>query len=129
MKIVECEKEHVEGYSINFIDENDNFVGWDNETQCCEDYVYLITDSEVWGGRDPDNKVTDPSKLDGYMFDTEYLVIVHREFEDEYYDCATRVIFRLKKVNCKSLYLHLRNAHNGYYAHGFKFVVDCMIKY
>ena len=31
-----------EKYKVNFIDENDNFVGFDDEPQCCEEFWWKI---------------------------------------------------------------------------------------
>lgn len=100
-----CEK-------INFIDRNDNFVGFDFSSQCCEYFGYYFA-----------NAVTDKEpeiqpEHDGFYFDTSSAVI-DVEFTDECSDEDNGVAFKCVNDEGCSIYLHLTNSHNGYYSHGW----------
>ena len=49
MKIITCDKQY--SYSINFVDENNVFVGYDLEQQCCEEADWFFTDNNLLGER------------------------------------------------------------------------------
>ena len=115
MKIVECKKSGGT-YSYNFVDENDNFVGFDDRQICCEDWGVCLTYNEDWEDSDnlDDDSVEFIEDHSDYVFDTSY-------------KGANYGIFRLTREGSKDLFLHLYNRHNGYYAHGFEFVVDGVV--
>ncbi len=99
---------------VNFIDENDVFVGYDLSQSCCEYADWFLTDKK---NLPKDFSFYDSEKnksldVSGYNFDTDY-------FEDGTTDEGGYVAFRLKKKNSKNIYLYLFNMHNGYYSHGF----------
>lgn len=108
---------------VNFIDENDVFVGYDMSTSCCENYGYIFTDTDDFDSADgilydddygsTDVKTNNESdyNLDGYVFDTSWF-----EERDQI------VVFRLTKEDSPDIFLTLYNSHNGYYGHGFKFM-------
>lgn len=102
--------------SINFIDENDVFLGYLLEQSCNE-----RSDFNLFWDRKCKNKIEykDLSELDsildGYFFDTHFML--------KYYDSKNTdrayALFRLKKDGEKNVYISLSNQHNGYYSHGF----------
>lgn len=108
-------------HSINFIDENDIFIGFDLTTQCCEDFGWFIKDNESVDDLIQQAESSDKSceeDYSGWLFDLNY-------FKSDSFDTGTitsadAVVFRLKKEN-KSKYLFLFNIGNGMYAHDFFF--------
>jgi hypothetical protein len=117
MKIFERSEKSGWGNRLNIIDENNVFVGYDYDQQCCEDFEYYLTDNI--------EKLFDKAEAldeqtfchDGYVFDTAYI----KEHEDEE-TCYGEyfVAFRLTKQGEKDIFLVLYNCHNGYYSHGFE---------
>ena len=100
---------------INFIDENDVFVGFDVREQCSEDFGYFISTKKqykICRGDDVD--------VSGYTFNTSKRPIEKEVSDDAGCDVLGMVIFKLVKPGNKNLYLHLYNFHNGYYAHGWE---------
>lgn len=108
-------------HSINFIDENDIFIGFDLRTQCCEDFGWFIKDNESVDDliqQAESSGVSCEEDYSGWLFDLNY-------FKSDSFDTGTitsadAVVFRLKKEN-KSKYLFLFNIGNGMYAHDFFF--------
>ena len=101
--------------SVNFIDDRDNFVGFDMNSDCCEVFGWYITREAV--GHDWDSTPTEltEAELVGYRFDTTFV---------DNYDFDETVVFRLVNDNGGVAYLHLYNSHNGYYSHGWESVMD-----
>jgi len=97
---------------INFVDDNNVFVGFDNESDYNESFGHFFTYS-----LDPIEEVNlTEDKLEGFNFDKTFFVdtIVDPNDEEE-----QAVAFCLEKGNDK-IYLVLVNSHNGYYSHGFE---------
>ena len=98
--------------SINFVDDNDCYVGYCLEQQCCESAFYVI--NENWDGSDIDydynyaEAAYSDRELEAYRFDQEY-------FEGGNINST----FKLISEGKPDLYLHLINIHNGYYSHRF----------
>ena len=102
----------IDNYKINFVDENNIFVGYDLEQQCCEHAGWYITDSET----PLDDPHTDKNlEYDGWNFCPNYFE--KKRVSDDHYV----VVFRLVKKD-KIKYLHIFNIHNGWYCHGFEFI-------
>lgn len=101
---------------VNFVDDNDVFVGYDIGQDCCEhaDWVILpvITPYDY---KTFDRKEEAPD-VEAYIFDKEFF----KEVESDDLDSGGMVVFRLIAENKPDLYLHLFNCHNGYYGHGFE---------
>ena len=116
MKIVECKKGNY-NVSLNFVDDNGVFLGYDYAQCCCEDFGYITikkyeTVSENFAY--DIEKLDEDLDLEGYSFDKEFLELDGLG-ELQY---AT---FRCVKENSYDIYLVLYNCHNGYYSHGFEF--------
>ena len=97
---------------INFVDENNVFVGFDFESSCCENADWFISDKEK---NDISSKYP-KFYITSYIFDTKYFEKV------ECSDVSEGGMVRFKLI-CKDkpdLFLHLFNCHNGYYSHGFE---------
>ena len=109
---------------INFVDEQNRFVGFDARQQCCESFGWFVS-SNLPGATTKVDLGKNQSKaiLEDYVFDPESApisgVIPRKGGED----AATHfVAFRLvsKMGQRNPLYLCLVNSHNGYYTHGIK---------
>lgn len=94
---------------INFVDDNNVFVGFDYESICCENFGYYL----IYKGE----KIDCDFDLDGYTFYTSYCE--EKEGELDYCE-ENEVTFKLIKDECEPIFLSLFNHHNGYYAHGFE---------
>lgn len=104
---------------INFIDEGDIFVGFDNCAQCCESFGWYIIDKvDASYSNKCDDSLEDGfciASVKGYVFDTSFFEL-HEENDCDVDMCA---VFKIVKSGDRDLYLHLFNHHNGYYSHGF----------
>jgi len=97
---------------INFVDENDIFIGFDYEQDCSESFGYYFTNmnpSEI----EFDNECRTVEGIKDYVFDpTFFKEIKGCDPEDN------AAVFMM--VNDKDVkYLVIYNSHNGYYSHGF----------
>lgn len=137
MKKIICEKGDY-GDSINFVDKNNVFVGYNTDRQyrCCElpGYSFISGNFEIRtfqpeNIRDYKIKIGEELKLsesdlDKYVFDINGNVPECRdEREDDGSDEYMRLkLFRLYDPNNIEdvIYLVLYNFHNGYYHHGFE---------
>lgn len=101
---------------VNFVDENNVFVGYDTDQSCCEHADWFISDK-------PENEIQErddtPEKMEGWQFDREYFQEVESSSD---LDEGGMVRFRLSNGK-EEKFLHLFNCHNGYYGHGFTFGV------
>lgn len=112
------------GRKINFVDENNVFVGYDLSQSCCENANWFISEKEenvIYDDKYNENKYNeivrryDEYNIEDYIFHTGYFKDVDCPHVDE----GRMVRFKLIAENKPDLYLHLFNAHNGYYGHGF----------
>ena len=97
---------------INFVDENNVYVGYDLVQDCCEDADWFLHKDRC-AEMDP-NGTSDPDLTD-FRFDVDFCEDVP---ECVGLDAGEMVRFRLTD-GTETLYLHLYNCHNGYYGHGF----------
>ncbi len=105
---------------INFVDENNVFVGYDDGQRCCEVFGYVFT------REDPETIMTSLYNIKDAEFDHS----VYRFDPDFYRNCDECVYFKLQHIDNPDdvIYLSLYNYHNGYYSHGFSFSVDGVVK-
>lgn len=106
---------------VNFVDDNNVFVGFDTEQDGCEYADWFFSD-EV-SKKVPEECDHNDKGLEGFVFDKNYFEEViyienanhpYNELED-----GKMVIFRLTNGE-EEKFLHLFNVHNGYYGHGFE---------
>jgi len=103
-----------DGGKINFVDQNDVYVGYDMCSNCCENYGWFIADEPTLEIKDLGDEQA--QNWDEWYFDIRYFLMD----TPENFDSGGMAIFRITNgKDCK--YIHLYNDHNGYYAHGFKF--------
>jgi len=103
---------------VNFVDENNVFLGYDMSQNCCEHADWFISDELVL--EYPNQGILENKKvkdgLEKYRFDTEY-------FKD--YDDGELHMAIFKIINGENeKYIHIFNSHNGFYSHGFVFSID-----
>lgn len=108
------------GDKINFVDSNNNLVGYDTADDCCAHGFYFIAPEIIKEGSDmqEDNPIPD---LSDYVFDTSFFHD-QRDAHDDYNatEPDNSVVFRMISLHHPHLYLHLYNSHNGYYSKGFE---------
>jgi len=106
------------GQKVNFVDENNVFLGYDLDQNCCEHADWFIADTHHM---DVQARTTDNPDLEGFVFDTTFFMEVSgipylADSDKE----TSMVIFRIVKGD-QEKFIHLFNTHNGYYKHGFTF--------
>lgn len=109
---------------VNFVDDNNVFVGYDLGQDCCE-YADWYIGTELWSGQSlHGNSCIRPKNEDlvDYQFDQEFFQHLDERDRGEL-DGGSIVAFRLVAEGKPDLYLHLFNCHNGYYGHGFEFKI------
>lgn len=114
---------------VNFVDENNVFIGYDLSRSCCECADWFV--SSGVHVKQPDSIEDDPivaaakgvpykpNGLTGYVFDTSYF----KEVEGGDFDGGGMVVFRLTN-GMDEQFVHIFNSHNGYYGHGFKVTIS-----
>lgn len=99
---------------VNFVDENNVLVGFDNHDDCCAQGGWFIADTkEAWLHKDFKEEAME---FPGFVFDAAYfkeLDVPKEEYE------GGAVQFRLVKDG-EQKFLTLYNFHNGYYSRGFE---------
>ena len=109
------------GGKVNFVDESDALVGFDISQDCCEYFGWYVSDDQEAVSSPPEwSEEQGNTMLAGYLFDRSFLV---ENTAPESCGEDHEAIFRLTKAEAPDLFLHLFNHHNGYYAHGFTFVI------
>jgi len=103
---------------VNFVDENNVFVGYNMGENCCERFGWFI--SEETHVEIPEKEPKTPDVSD-YVFDTSFFVLSPPK--DEYEEGGI-ACFKLGAKDKPILFLHLYNSHNGYYSHGFTFKIN-----
>jgi hypothetical protein len=101
---------------MNFVDNNNCFVGFDYQSSCCEDFGYFFTLTE-------DGPVGEEGSVPESAIDESTIDLTNYNFDIQYAKQKGEMgIFRLvdDSVISKEIYLNLYNFHNGYYSHGFE---------
>ena len=113
------------GTKTNFVDDNDVFVGYDSTQDCGEDAGYYVLDCVKYLDVEKECEDLDgfysncAYDVEGYYFDREFFEMRSAHVPDSDKTAHTAV-FKLVSDGKPDLYLHLFNAHNGYYAHDFE---------
>jgi hypothetical protein len=118
---------------VNFVDENNVYVGYDLSISCCEYADWFISNTitpvEVFGTdfekgncfrpEDAEINYSNLTKhnLDLYKFDTTFFQSI---YNDNIFDSGSMAVFRITD-GTNEKFLHIFNSHNGYYSHGFEF--------
>lgn len=101
---------------VNFVDENNVYLGYDTNQDCCEHADWFIADTpqEVL----PETERKGIPDLKGFVFDTAFF----KQVEGGDFDCGGMAIFRIVNGEAEK-FVHIFNTHNGYYGHGFDFAI------
>ena len=110
-------------YRWNWVDSNNNFVGYSNDADCCERYGYHLVDLKNKIILDQDSFLQDSNLVwDTSWIDSDFNVSnlegindLDFSFDDDELEIKT---FKVK--NADNVYLVLYNSHNGYYSHGWE---------
>lgn len=116
MKIFEAEINY--RHKINFVDDNNVFVGFDYRSSCCEDFGYHLSKKKLGpGATHPLPHGEDATDFPGFNFDTSFM-------EEDLFPAKANggsITFRLVNGSGEEMFLTLYNHHNGYYSHGLEF--------
>ena len=104
------------GEKVNFVDENNVFVGYCLDQNCCENADWFVSEKITPYSYDGHNDIKD-FDFSGYSFDKLFMQSV----ESDSLDSGGQVCFKMVNKNGDVKYLNLFNSHNGYYHHGFEF--------
>lgn len=116
MIVVRNEKRVSTYYSINFIDENDLFLGFDDNQCCCEYADYFVSLSEHTKYDNEANQISDFDFAGWNFVDPRILPETKVEVEDEC-DEGLHIAFMMVHPEKGTAWLHFFNCHNGYYGH------------
>ena len=117
---------------VNYVDDNNVFVGADTTQHCCEDFRSLVTNSPDLE-YDYDDKFVECSVQTNHKFPTE--AEPNEEFSEYSFDTTyhqmygwsdggRRATFRLVAEGKEDLFLHFVNAQNGYYTHEIEYKIN-----
>lgn len=110
---------------VNFVDENNVVLGYDLEQTCCEWSGWFIADQPYETlTLEQLSQLASPQKasvesMPGWVFDTDY---ARRVTGLDCLESGNLLIVRLVR-GADEKFLHVFNAHNGAYGHGFTFQV------
>jgi hypothetical protein len=113
----------------NFVDENGVFVGFDNNSNCCEEFGYFFTPTMDTTFEDAIRINKSQIDLPNLRFDPSFFGELPYKKDSWTQDAGGNACFRLvghDKPDEKFLVIY--NHHNGYYSHGFTFAnaKDCL---
>jgi hypothetical protein len=107
---------------VNFVDEISNIVlGYDVSCCCCEEADWYISDDIIPERPREIMESLKPGERDllGWQFDKDFC----QELSPDNCWGGGLVVFRIVRDG-QQKFIHIFNAHNGYYAHGFTFTKD-----
>lgn len=115
MKIFDT-KEGAWSEKVNFVDQNNVYLGYDMDQNCCEHADWFIHTEPT--SKTLDTKRTD---LEDFCFDKKFFHTYEVTCDDS--DTTNMAVFKITDGKT-DLYIHLFNCHNGYYGHGFDFKIN-----
>ena len=108
---------------VNFIDENNVFLGYDLGQCCCEEADWFVSinliDDMDYDELDKIREVGKDFDFSGFVFDTKF----NQKRSWRGLDAGEAEIFKIINKD-KVYYIYIYNSHNGYYSHGFEFKID-----
>lgn len=105
---------------LNFVDDKDNFVGWDDDTNCCECHFWgVFTDA---AGSYP--VANDNKELLACSFDLSVTPYMLEDDSEHVSDCGGVMVFELLHDDGTKRYLLVGNDHNGYYSHSYEYSLN-----
>jgi hypothetical protein len=125
MIIVEHLKRVNESFSINFIDENGLYIGWDDYQSCCEWSGWFLSDSATTTLDEADELrlIDEEPDLKDFIFVPPALMgeAVKPDVVDSGINKGGHVQFEVLHMEKGTKYLHFFNSQNGYYGHEILF--------
>lgn len=103
---------------INFVDENNVFVGFNYIQDCCETFGYCILPALI-GDNVELYHYNEVKPIDYVLEKLRFDTTFYRTFDSKISE-GDIAVFKLRHENTDH-YLYIYNYHNGYYAHGFEF--------
>ena len=101
---------------VNFVDENNVFLGYDLEQDYCEHADWFVADTPQEGW--PETEREGIPDLKGFAFDPAFF----KQVDCGEFDGGGMAIFRIVNGETEK-FVHIFNWHNGYYGHGFDFTI------
>jgi hypothetical protein len=101
---------------VNFVDENNVLLGYDTNQNCCERADWFIADYPM--SAEPETKRESIPDLKGFVFDIAF----YKYVDGGEFDGGGMAIFHIVNGDTEK-FVHIFNAHNGYYTHGFDFTI------
>jgi len=101
--------------SVNFVDDNDVFVGYESFQKCCEKTDWFIGHTIHMEHIEaiPDKDMQNSTDMAEFQFDTSFFL----EIECSQLKSGKMVVFRLTDRRNIERFLHIFNVHEGY-VHG-----------
>ncbi len=113
---------------MNFVDDNNVFVGFDYSSSCCESFGWRVCDENPCG-KEVFQEESGQTEWPSFQFDPEFFQEAP-EGDDEGGTAVFRLIRECPISGIKEeKWLQIWNYHNGYYSHGFEFGVQGGITY
>ena len=109
---IECVKGS--SYSANIVDENNVFLGWDNEKCCCESF-------EVNANYESGDLIDVKKIPKSYVFDVFYIKRIECKSSGDERDNTVEFKLYDEKYKEDDIFIRISNCHNGFYSHGFEF--------
>lgn len=121
IKFFRCHKRDVWSGSVNWADENNVVLGYDEDQSCCEYASWVLVGADGERLEDGDESIPWP---DDFVFDPTYFEsLSDAELEQYDIDVDEGDAVRFRVTNGKEEgFIILFNCHNGYYGHGFDFM-------
>jgi len=101
---------------VNFVDENNVCLGYDLSQNCCENADWFISDKVE---TKIIKRTEDAPDLNGFVFDCDFF----QKIEGDEFEDGGMAVFRIKSKTAEK-FIHIYNAQNGYYSHGFNLKVS-----
>jgi len=112
---------------VNFVDENNVFLGYDLSQSCCEKAGWFISDSrnlpKTWSDVERIFLIEENTEQDlsDFVFDT---TVFEQHNPKECCDFSMIVLRIVNSDASQEKFIHIYNCHNRYYAHGFEMKKD-----
>jgi hypothetical protein len=104
---------------INFVDENNVFVGFAFSHQCCETFGYVFIDEFPKDHINYTEFTSISFNEEDFYFDTHFFKFLDWDELDN----GRAIAFRLVNNAGDEVFLLLFNCHNGWYSHGFDMIL------
>ena len=105
---------------LNFVDDKDNYVGWDDSQSCCESHFWGVF-TDAYGNNPVSNDEAELARCSFNLNVVPYMLEDDSQHVDE---CGGVMVFELLTDEGGILYLLVGNDHNGYYSHSYEYAIN-----